>query len=128
MLFCFAVNSKNTGTGMTITVLNYGKYIDESVLDSFEEETGLTVKYEEYEDPEEMYTKYKSGAIDYDIICTSDYIIEKLISEGEVLPMDYDNMPNYQNVEPEIIDMSASFDPKHKYTVPYFYGNPWYPV
>lgn len=118
----FAVNSKNTGTGMTITVLNYGKYIDESVLDSFEEETGLTVKYEEYEDPEEMYTKYKSGAIDYDVICTSDYIIEKLISEGEVLPMDYDNMPNYQNVEPEIIDMSASFDPKHKYTVPYFYG------
>ena len=69
-----------------------------------------------------MYTKYKSGAIDYDVICTSDYIIEKLISEGEVLPMDYDNMPNYQNVEPEIIDMSASFDPKHKYTVPYFYG------
>ena len=43
-----------------------------------------------------MYTKYKSGAIDYDVICTSDYIIEKLISEGEVNKIDYSSMPNYQ--------------------------------
>ena len=45
-------------------------------------------KRQEYEEPEEMYTKYKSGAIDYDVICTSDYIIEKLISEGEVNKID----------------------------------------
>ena len=122
---CFSVFAVSSGKGSgdnTITVLNYGKYIDESVLDSFEQETGITVKYEEYEDPEEMYTKYKSGAIDYDVICTSDYIIEKLISEGEVNKIDYSTMPNYKNVQQEIIDMSASFDPTHEYTVPYFYG------
>lgn len=122
---CFSVFAVSSGKGdsdNTITVLNYGKYIDESVLDSFEQETGITVKYEEYEDPEEMYTKYKSGAIDYDVICTSDYIIEKLISEGEVNKIDYSTMPNYKNVQQDIIDMSASFDPTHEYTVPYFYG------
>ncbi len=122
---CFSVFAISSGKGSgdnTITVLNYGKYIDESVLDSFEQETGITVKYEEYEDPEEMYTKYKSGAIDYDVICTSDYIIEKLIGEGEVKKIDYSSMPNYDNVDQEIIDMSASFDPTHEYTVPYFYG------
>ncbi len=57
-----------------------------------------------------------------DVICTSDYIIEKLISEGEVNKIDYSSMPNYQNVNQDIIDMSASFDPTHEYTVPYFYG------
>ena len=122
---CFSVFAISSGKGSsdnTITVLNYGKYIDESVLDSFEQETGITVKYEEYEDPEEMYTKYKAGAIDYDVICTSDYIIEKLIGEGEVKKIDYSSMPNYDNVDQEIIDMSASFDPTHEYTVPYFYG------
>ena len=118
----FTISAGGTNNDNTITVLNYGKYIDESVIDSFEQETGITIKYEEYEEPEEMYTKYKSGAIDYDVICTSDYIIEKLISEGEVNKIDYSAMPNYQNVNQDIIDMSASFDPTHEYTVPYFYG------
>ena len=118
----FTISAGGTNNDNSITVLNYGKYIDESVIDSFEQETGITIKYEEYEEPEEMYTKYKSGAIDYDVICTSDYIIEKLISEGEVNKIDYSSMPNYQNVNQDIIDMSASFDPTHEYTVPYFYG------
>ena len=94
----FTISAESTNNDNAITVLNYGKYIDESVIDSFEQETGITIKYEEYEEPEEMYTKYKSGAIDYDVICTSDYIIEKLISEGEVNKIDYSSMPNYQNV------------------------------
>jgi spermidine/putrescine transport system permease protein len=118
----FTISAGGTNNDNAITVLNYGKYIDESVIDSFEQETGITIKYEEYEEPEEMYTKYKSGAIDYDVICTSDYIIEKLINEGEVNKIDYSSMPNYQNVNQDIIDMSASFDPTHEYTVPYFYG------
>ena len=108
--------------GETITVLNYGKYYDEDALKKFEKDTGITVKYEEYESPEEMYTKYKSGSIDYDVICTSDYMIEKLIGEGEVNEIDYSSLENYDNVESSIIDLSASFDPDHKYTIPYFYG------
>lgn len=105
-----------------LTVLNYGKYIEPEVLNMFEEETGITVKYEEYESPEEMYTKYKAGSIDYDLLCTSDYMIEKLIKEGEVLEMNHDNISEYKNIDPDIIDASAAFDPEHKYTLPYFYG------
>lgn len=124
---CLAVLVGSSGlsasdSSETLTVLNYGKYIDENVLDAFEEATGITIKYEEYESPEEMYTKYKSGSIDYDVICTSDYIIEKLAQEGELLDVDYDAMENYDNVDPRIIEMSSSFDPEHRYTVPYFYG------
>jgi spermidine/putrescine transport system permease protein len=63
-----------------------------------------------------------TGAIDYDLICTSDYIIGKLISDGEVLELDYSEIENYSNLDTDIIELSASFDPEHKYTVPYFYG------
>lgn len=118
----FISSNSSASSERTLTVLNYGKYFDEDTLKQFEAETGITVKYEEYEDPEEMYTKYKSGAIDYDVICTSEYIIGKLINDGEVNEIDYDSIENYSNIDPTIIEMSSSFDPEHKYTVPYFYG------
>ena len=109
-------------SGKTLTVLNYGKYIDESVIQNFEKETGIDIKYEEYESPEEMYTKYKAGAIDYDVICTSEYIIQKLISEGEVLEQDYSSLSNYGNLDTDILKLAQSYDPNNTYTVPYFYG------
>ncbi|MBO5657648.1 MAG: ABC transporter substrate-binding protein [Agathobacter sp.] len=117
-------NNGNEGSdnGNTLTVLNYGKYIDEGVLKQFETMTGIDVKYEEYESPEEMYTKYKTGAIDYDVICTSEYIIQKLIEEDEVLEMDYASLSNYGNLDQDILDMAKVYDPNNTYTVPYFYG------
>lgn len=133
LIFAFAVSSlaacdnSSTSDGgekskKTLTVLNYGKYIDEGVLKQFEKETGIDIKYEEYESPEEMYTKYKSGAIDYDVICTSEYIIQKLISEGEVLEQDYSSLSNYSNLDKDILKLAQSYDPNNTYTVPYFYG------
>ena len=75
---CFSSNQKNDNEN-TVTVFNYGDYIDVNVLKTFEKETGIQVKYEEYVTPEDMYTKYKSGVINYDVICTSDYMVEKMI-------------------------------------------------
>lgn len=109
-------------TKETLTVLNYGKYIDPDVISKFEEETGIDVEYEEYITPENMYTKYKAGSIDYDLICTSDYMIEKLIKEGEVQELNYDNIPNIANLDPIYFEYSKSFDPEKKYTMPYFFG------
>lgn len=119
---CGNSSSESNESGKTITVLNYGKYIDETVVKEFEKETGITVKYEEYENPEEMYTKYKAGSISYDVICTSEYMVERLINEGEVLQMDYAGMENYGNLDSTILDMASSYDPDHNYSVPYFYG------
>lgn len=105
-----------------LTILNYGKYFDPEALKIFEEETGIKVEYEEYESPEEMYTKYKAGSINYDLLCTSEYMVQKLIEEGEVLEMNPGNIPGYENIDPAIIDASSSYDPEHKYTLPFFYG------
>ena len=106
----------------TVVILNYGKYFDPEMLDQFEEETGITVKYEEYESPEEMYAKYKAGSIRYDVACTSDYIIQKLIQEGETLEIDFDNIPEYSNIDQKYIDYCKNFDTDNRYTLPYFFG------
>lgn len=120
--FSFTACGNDATSSDTLVVLNYGKYIDADVLKRFQEETGITVKYEEYESVEDMYAKYKAGSINYDVICTSDYMIETLYKEGELIPIDYSSLKNYKNIDPTIIEASEAFDPTHKYTVPYFYG------
>ncbi len=106
----------------TLTVFNYGEYMDPAVLDLFYEETGIEVKYEEALTPEEMYTKYKSGAIDYDLLCSTDYMIEKLIQEGEFQQIDITSLENKENIGNKYWEFSEAFDPGNKYTVPYFWG------
>lgn len=105
-----------------LTVLNYGKYLDPKAIEMFEEETGIQVEYEEYITPENMYTKYKAGSIDYDLICTSDYMIEKLIGEGETMEIDFDAISNLSNLDATYFTFSQSFDPENKYAMPYFFG------
>ena len=106
----------------TLVILNYGKYIEESVLDQFEKETGIKVKLEEYESPEEMYTKFSAGSINYDLVCTSDYMVERLINEDQVLEINFDDFEYYKNLDSSIIEASQIFDPENKYSMPYFYG------
>lgn len=106
----------------TLIVFNYGDYIEQSVLDMFEKETGIKVKYEEYVTPEDMYTKYQSGAINYDLICTSDYMVEKMILAGEAQKIDTSSMEHYDNLDPKYLKFCQVFDPENEYAVPYFWG------
>ena len=106
----------------TLTVFNYGEYLDPVVLDMFTEETGIEILYEEAVTPEDMYTKYKSGAIKYDLLCTSDYMLEKLIDEGELQEIDRDAMEYAGNVGDRYWELAKAFDPENKYTMPYFWG------
>lgn len=115
-------SGKKKADDHSLIVLNYGKYIDESVLKTFEKETGIRVKLEEYESPEEMYTKYKAGSIAYDLICTSDYMVERMIDEGEANKIDFDHFSNYDQINPDIIEAATAFDPDSTYSLPYFYG------
>ena len=106
----------------SLVVLNYGKYIEPSVIEAFEKIYNIDVKYEEYESPEEMYTKYKAGSINYDVICTSDYMVEKLIQEDELLEIDSTKLSNLSNIDSRFMELSQTFDPDNKYSIPYFYG------
>ena len=67
---------------VTLNVYNWGDYIGEDTIAKFTEETGIKVNYDIFDSNEAMYTKFKSGAVDYDVLIPSDYMIEKLIQES----------------------------------------------
>lgn len=106
----------------TLVIFNYGDYIERETIQTFEEETGIDVKYEEYITPEDMYTKYQSGGIDYDLICTSDYMIEKMIQDGEAQPIDKSQMEYFDNIDQKYMEFCKAFDPDNQYAIPYFFG------
>ena len=99
-----------------LVVLNYGKYLDSSAIKMFEQETGIKIKLEEYESPEEMYTKFSAGSISYDVVRTSDYMVERLIHEGKVAPIDFSSFSYYKNLDPAILAASEVFDPQNQYS------------
>lgn len=105
-----------------VIVYNWGEYIDPDVLTMFEEETGISVIYEEFETNEIMYPKIKSGAIAYDVVCPSDYMIERMVKEDLLAEINWDNVPNIKNIDPTYMDQSKSFDPDNAYSVPYCFG------
>lgn len=103
-----------------VRVYNWGDYIDESVLDMFEEETGYKVNYSLFETPEDMYTKIVNSNASYDVIIPSDYMIERMATEGLLTEIDFNNVPEYKNIAEEYRNLS--YDPENKYSVPYMWG------
>ncbi len=74
--------------------LQLGEYMDPQVLELFEKETGISVTYDEYETNESMYPIIAKGAADYDLICPSDYMIQKMSDEGLLEPINWSRIPN----------------------------------
>ncbi len=103
-----------------VNVCSWGEYIDESLIDQFEEETGIQVNYQTAESNEALYSLLKTGAGDYDVIVPSDYMIGRLIDEDMLAELNYDNIPNYSKIDDQY--KGLSFDPDNKYTVPYTWG------
>ena len=91
---------KNLGLqGTILNVYNWGEYIDDEEVDvitQFERLTGCDVNYTTFESNENMYSKLSGGGVSYDIVIPSDYMIERLLSEEMLLPLDYSNIPNYE--------------------------------
>lgn len=108
--------------GEKLVVYNWGEYIDPEVLTMFEEETGIDIVYEEFETNEILYPKISSGAIAYDVICPSDYMIQRMIENGLLSEINFDNIPNLKNIGKQYLEQSRQFDPENKYSVPYCWG------
>ena len=103
-----------------LTVFNWFDYIDPAVIDLFEEETGITVKYVNFTTNEEMYTKLEAGAGTYDVIFPSEYMIERMIAHDMLEELDLSAMPNFANVMDRLKD--PSYDPGNRFSVPYMWG------
>lgn len=104
-------DSKNAGE---VYVYNWGEYIDEEVISMFEAETGIKVIYDMFETNEDMYPVIEAGGRTYDVVCPSDYMIQKMIENQMLAEINFDNIPNIDQIDPEYIERSKSFDPENK--------------
>lgn len=117
---------------LTLNVYNWGEYISDGSEDSFdtirefekwyEAQYGqkLKVNYDTYASNEDMYNKLSTGAVSYDVIVPSDYMIARMAAENMLLPLDFANIPNYQYIDESF--RGLYYDPDNLYTVPYTYG------
>lgn len=118
---------KNLGLqGTTVNVYNWGEYISDGsegsmdVVYQFERLTGAKVNYTNFESNENMYSKLSGGGVSYDVIVPSDYMIDRLIDEDMLLPLDYDNIPNMKYINEKYSHLY--YDPDQIYTVTYNVG------
>lgn len=105
-----------------INVYNAGEYIDTDVLSAFEKQYNARVNYDTFDSNETMYTKLLGGS-SYDVIIPSDYMIERMISEDMLQPLDLTAQTNEKDYDPTVLDMRDSYDEGGKYSVPYFWGS-----
>ncbi|MBQ3049791.1 MAG: spermidine/putrescine ABC transporter substrate-binding protein [Oscillospiraceae bacterium] len=128
ILICFA----GCGNSLTLNVYNWGEYISDGSEGTFDtihefekwyEETygqKITVNYSTFASNEDMYSKISSGAVSYDVIIPSDYMIARMASENLLLPLNFDNIPNYKYIDDSF--KGLYYDTENQYTVPYAYG------
>ena len=129
--------SSGNGDTVTLYVYNWGEYISdgsEGTLDTNEmfedwyyETYGVKVEvnYSTYSSNESMYAKLSSGSVNYDVVVPSDYMIERMIAEDMLAPLNFENIPNIGNIHPDFFGEDAVYDyydPDNLYAVPYMYG------
>lgn len=122
----------NSGGTLTLNVYNWGEYISDGSEGSYDtvaefetwyQETygqKVHVNYDTYASNEDMYAKLSAGAVSYDVVIPSDYMIARMAEEGMLLELDFDNIPNYENIDDNF--KGLFYDPDNRYTVPYAYG------
>ena len=124
---CVFLVSKTNQKTITINVYNWGMNIADGtddtldVIAAFEEKyPHIKVNYSTYDSNEVLYTKLKNGGISVDVIIPSDYMIARMIQEGMLLELNYDNIPNFSYVDDTF--RNPNYDPENKYSVPYTWG------
>ncbi|SHK62531.1 spermidine/putrescine transport system substrate-binding protein/spermidine/putrescine transport system permease protein [Selenomonas ruminantium] len=104
-------------------VYSWGDYLSEDAIKQFEDETGIKVVLDEYDTNESMYPRIAEGAEAYDVLCPSDYMINKLIHNDLLQPLDFSQLPNARkNIGQDFFEQSKMFDREGKYSVPYCWG------
>lgn len=118
--------SRLNGQEIVLNVANWGEYMsinDDEMIDvneAFEALTGIEVNYKTFASNETLYSKLLSGGATYDIVIPSDYMISKMINEGMLEKLNFDNIPNLANIMPGF--MNPQYDPMNEYSVPYLWG------
>ena len=111
--------NKRPFEGQTLRIYNWGEYVGEHIIQDFEKETGAKVMMENFDSNEQMYIKVANKEA-YDILVPSDYMIERLISEGYLQKLDKSKLTCMDKLNKAV--KGLPYDPKNEYSVPYFWG------
>lgn len=103
-----------------VNVFNWEDYIDESVLEQFEEETGIHVNYIRFTMNEDMLVQVETNPSAFDVVFPSDYCIQRLTGKGLLQEIDYSKIPNFQYIREDL--KNPSYDPDNAHSVPYMCG------
>ena len=120
--FTALMSGCRSGVNGEVYVYCYGDYFDPMILEDFEAETGIRVIPDYYDTAEEMYTVLENNATTYDCVCTSDYMIQRMIENDMLSELDMENIPDSSNIADVYMKKSEEFDPGNKYSVPYQLG------
>ena len=120
--FSVVLTGCRSGASGEVYVYCYGDYFDPDVIEDFEEETGIRVIPDYFDTAEEMYTVLENNATTYDCVCTSDYMIQRMIGNDMLAELDMNNIPDIKNISDVSMKKSEEFDPGNKYSVPYQMG------
>lgn len=142
-LFCFALalggctdqstSSQNNKTPLTeeqtqtahaqvLNIYNWSDYVDESTIKDFEKNTGIKVNYSVYDSNETLQAKVLVGNSGYDLVGPGNVFLPRQILAGVYMPIDKNKIPNYKNIDPNLLNLMKTVDPDNQYAVPYFWG------
>ena len=103
-----------------VNVYNWEDYIDESVLEQFEAETGIHVNYMRFTTNEDMMVQVEANPGAFDVVFPSEYCVERMTNKGLLLELDFDKIPNFQYIRSDLLN--PSYDPNNAHSVPYMAG------
>jgi len=117
-----AASGTSTAEEKILNVYNWSDYIDPKVIDDFQKETGITVRYDVFDSNEVLETKLLTGNSGYDVVVPSAYFLERQIKAGVFRPLDKTQLPNLKNLDPELQTVVAKHDPDNAHSVIYMWG------
>ena len=119
---CGGKGEEKENNSKVLKVYSLGDYFDPALIDEFEKETGIKVILDNFDTNEEMYPVISKGTVRYDVICASDYMIERLLKKKLLAKLDYENLPNYENIDQRYMQIASKFDKNNEYAVPHTWG------
>ncbi|NKX42340.1 polyamine ABC transporter substrate-binding protein, partial [Rhodobacteraceae bacterium R_SAG2] len=109
-------------TAETVRVYNWSDYIDESLLDKFEEETGIELVYDVFDSNEVLETKMLAGGSGYDVVVPSGTFLQRQITAGAFQPLDTSKLPNLENMWDVVSSRTEQYDPDNAHSINYMWG------
>ena len=103
-------------------VYNWSDYIAPDTVANFEKETGIKVVYDVFDSNEVLEGKLMAGSTGFDLVVPSASFLERQLAAGVFQPLDKSKLPNWKNLDPEVLKLVAKHDPENKYAMPYLWA------